>query len=158
MKALNPEDLRAFISSLFDPYGVQVFSSNQQIDTTNIPFYVVIQQISSAQQGSRVYQVDDVEYSKTTSNVLYSIHIIGKNAIMWANKLPALMRLTANVNKIKKLGVGILSTSASRDLSSAYDAGYEERAQLDLLLSQDVVVKAEQYHVNSVELDVHFEK
>lgn len=158
MIALNPVDFRKFIAGLFLPQVVPVFATNQQIDTTNIPAYVTVQQVTSTPQGQSIYMVGEQEYARIRSNVLYSINIIGKNAIMMANRLHPTLRLTKHVNELKKLNIGILQMSAIRDVSGAFDSGFEERAQFDLLVSQDTIVNEQLNNINSVDFDLHVEQ
>ena len=152
--------LRTLIASRIGINANLVRNANTQVDVTNTPFYVTLQQTTSTPQGSRVYQdnVSEIEYSKVTSNVLYSIQIIGKNALMWANRLQPSFRLTSTLSELKKMNIGILQMSAVRDLSGAYDAGYEERAQFDLLVSQDTIVKEQLNNVLTAEIDIRTER
>lgn len=152
--------LRKLIASIIGINENLVIPANSQIDVTNIPFYVTVQQVTSTPQGSRVYQsnVNETQYSKVTSNVLYSINIIGKNSLLWAMRLQPSLRLNSSVTELKKMNVGILQVSAVRDVSGAYDAAYEERAQFDLLLSQDTIVKEQRNNILSAEINTRFER
>ena len=159
-KGFNEQDLRNLIADLIGINRSLVIRSNSQINTTNTPFYVTLQQVTSTPQGSRVYQdgINEIQYAKFTSNVLYSIQIIGKNSLMWANRLQPTFRLSSTVNRLKTMDVGILQTTAVRDLSGAYDAGYEERAQFDLLVSQDIIVKEQLNNILTAEINMRFNR
>ena len=50
------------------------------------------------------------------------------------------------------MDVGILQMSGVRDLSGAYDSGYEERAQFDIMMLIETVVKDKLNVINSVEV------
>lgn len=155
----NPEDLRKLIAKLFLPRTVQVFASNKQINTTNIPFYVTVQRTSSVPQGSRAYQdeVTETQYSKVTNNVLYSIQVIGNDALIWADRLQPSLRLNSTVSELKKLNIGILQMSPVTDISMAIDSGYEERAQFGLLVSQDTIVKEQLNNILTAEINIKVE-
>lgn len=159
-KGFNEQDLRNLIADLIGINRSLVIRSNSQINTTNIPFYVTLQQVTSTPQGSRVYQddINEIQYAKFTSNVLYSIQIIGRDSLLWANRLQPTFRLSSTVNRLKTMDVGILQTTAVRDLSGAYDAGYEERAQFDLLVSQDTIVKEQLNNILTAEINMRFER
>lgn len=156
----NPEDLRKLIAKLFLPRAVQVFASNKQINTTNIPFYVTVQRTSSVPQGGRTYQdeVTETQYSKVTNNVLYSIQVIGNDALIWADRLQPSLRLNSTVSDLKKLNIGILQMSPVTDISMAIDSGYEERAQFGLLVSQDTIVKEQLNNILTAEIATRFER
>ena len=153
-KDFKEKYLRDLIAKLFLPKVVPVYRANSQIDVTNTPFYVTLQQTTSTAQGYSIkYNGNtETEYSLVQSNVLFSIQIIGNNAILWANRLQPSFRLTSTVNEFKKLGIGVLQISAIRDLSGAYDSGYEERSQFDLLVSLSTIVKDKLNVINSVEV------
>ena len=68
------------------------------------------------------------------------------------------MRLSSSVNELKKLGIGILQISALRDTSIALDAGFEERAQFDILVSQTTIVKEQLNQINSVDFGLQIEQ
>lgn len=159
-KGFNEQDLRNLIADLIGINRSLVIRSNSQINTTNTPFYVALQQVTSTPQGSRVYQddINEIQYAKFTSNVLYSIQIIGRDSLLWANRLQPTFRLSTTVNRLKTMDVGILQTTAVRDLSGAYDAGYEERAQFDLLVSQDTIVKEQLNNILTAEINMRFER
>lgn len=159
-KGFNEQDLRNLIADLIGIDRSLVIRSNSQINTTNTPFYVTLQQVTSTPQGSRVYQddINEIQYAKFTSNVLYSIQIIGRDSLMWANRLQPTFRLSSTVNRLKTMDVGILQTTAVRDLSGAYDAGYEERAQFDLLVSQDTIVKEQLNNILTAEINMRFNR
>lgn len=155
----NPSGLRALIAKLIGIDAGLVIPSNSQIDTTNIAFYVTVHLTTSTPQGTSI-QYDgatETEYAEVKSNALYSIQLIGKNAKLWAERLHPSLRLTSSVNELKLLGIGILQISALRDTSIALDAGFEERAQFDLLVSQTVIVKEQLNQATSVEIEGQFE-
>lgn len=159
-KGFNEQGLRNLIADLIGINRSLVIRSNSQINTTNTPFYVTLQQVTSTPQGSRVYQddINEIQYAKFTSNVLYSIQIIGRDSLLWANRLQPTLRLSSTVNRLKTMDVGILQTTAVRDLSGAYDAGYEERAQFDLLVSQDTIVKEQLNNILTAEINMRFNR
>lgn len=100
----------------------------------------------------------EIEYSESTDNVLYSVQLIGKNSILLANRLKVSLRLTSSLNELKKMNIGILQISAVRDISLALDSGYEERAQFDLLVSQSTIVKEQLNHITNAEIITRFER
>lgn len=159
VEIFDPAKLRELISTRFNP-PVRVIQANTQVDTTNTPFYITLQTVTSTPQGMRKYTKGgaETEYSQSTDNVLYSIQLIGKNSILLANRLRVSLRLTSTLNELKKMNIGILQVSAVRDISLALDSGYEERSQFDLLVSQCTIVKEQQNHINSVDLDIHIEQ
>lgn len=159
VELFDPSRLRDLISKQFNPPEL-VIQANTQVETTNKAFYITLQQVTSTPQGTRVYMPNDqeIEYSESTDNVLYSVQLIGKNSILLANRLKVSLRLTSSLNELKKMNIGILQISAVRDISLALDSGYEERAQFDLLVSQSTIVKEQLNHITNAEIITRFER
>ena len=157
-KIFNPTGLRALIAKLIGINPSLVIQSNTQIDTTNIAFYVTVHLAASTPQGTSIKFDGTTEYAEVKSNALYSIQLIGNNAKLWAERLHPSLRLSSSVNELKKLGIGILQISALRDTSIALDAGFEERAQFDILVSQTTIVKEQLNQINSVDLGLQIEQ
>lgn len=159
VELFDPSKLRDLISKQFNPPAL-VIQANTQVETTNKAFYLTLQQVTSTPQGTRVYMPNDqeIEYSESTDNVLYSVQLIGKNSILLANRLKVSLRLTSSLNELKKMNIGILQISAVRDISLALDSGYEERAQFDLLVSQSTIVKEQLNHITNAEIITRFER
>lgn len=157
-KLFNPSGLRALIAKMLLPDIVPVIPANTSIDTTNIAFYVTVHLATSTPQGTSIKFDGNTEYAEVKSNALYSIQLIGKNAKLWAERLHPSLRLSSSVNELKKLGIGILQISALRDTSIALDAGFEERAQFDILVSQTTIVKEQLSQINSVDFGLQIEQ
>ena len=157
-KIFNPTGLRALIAKMLLPDIVPVIPANTSIDTTNIAFYVTVHLATSTPQGTSIKFDGTTEYAEVKSNALYSIQLIGNNAKLWAERLHPSLRLSSSANELKKLGIGILQISALRDTSIALDAGFEERAQFDILVSQTTIVKEQLNQINSVDLGLQIEQ
>lgn len=157
-KIFDPTGLYALIAKMLLPDIVPVIPANTSIDTTNIAFYVTVHLATSTPQGTSIKFDGTTEYAEVKSNALYSIQLIGKNAKLWAERLHPSLRLSSSVNELKKLGIGILQISALRDTSIALDAGFEERAQFDILVSQTTIVKEQLNQINSVDFGLQIEQ
>lgn len=109
-------------------------------------------------QGTSRKQVEDDKQEVTTVyNATYSVHIIGKGAIIWASRLDASLRLTDSVTELYQMGAGILTISPIRDLSLSIDGGYEERAQIDITLSQRTTILSDHNAMQSVDFTLESE-
>lgn len=154
------EQLHELIADLLGIYKNRVMFANRQINTTNVPFYVVVQRGAAIHRGTSRGMSDtkEVEYSATIGQVPYTVQLIGNNAALLADKLRAALRLTKALDRFKAMGVGVLTISATRDLSFAINSGYEERAQFDIVLSQTTIVSSEQYAIMSAEIELIVEQ
>ena len=128
------------------------YPSNSKIDVTKTPFYATLGLVTMVKQGTSRKQRDNEKQEVTTVyNATYSVHIIGKGAIMWASRLDASLRLTDSTIELYNLGIGILTISPIRDLSLSIDGGYEERAQIDITLSQRTTLLSDHSSMQSVD-------
>jgi len=152
--------LRALIAKILLPNEVPVFEGNTQFNSTNIPFYIVVTKgIATTNGTSRGYDGKaEIESFTTNANIPFSITIIGKGAMIWAERLQPSFRLTSVKNELNKMGVGVLQISGARNQSFSFDSGYEERAQFDIILNVATTVKDNLNVVNSVELGLHIEQ
>ena len=100
----------------------------------------------------------EIEYVETVLMKTYSIQIIGKNSDAWAERLRASFRLGKALRELRKINLGILSMSATRDTTLPINSGYESRTQFDLVTSQTAIVSDEQYVILSAEIDLIVEQ
>lgn len=100
----------------------------------------------------------ETEYAITNYTVMYSVQLVGNNSIQMANRSIPVFSMNSILNELKALKIGILSISPVRAVPIAIDGGYEERAQFDLFVSQDTIVKEQLNAVTSVELQLNIEQ
>ena len=154
------QDLQNLIADLMGIDRNLVIAANSQLDTTNIPFYVTVQGLPSTINGMSRKMDDsrEIEYVETVLTRPYSIQIIGKNSDAWAERLRASFRLGKALRELRKINLGILSMSATRDTTLPINSGYESRTQFDLVTSQTAIVSDEQYVILSAEIDLIVEQ
>lgn len=154
------QDLRNLIADLIGIDRKLVIAANSQIDTTNLPFYVTVYDLSSTTDGisRKMDDKQEIEYVETVLTKTYSIQIIGKNSDAWAERLRASLRLGRALRALRRINLGILSMSSTRDVTMAIDSGYESRTQFDLVTSQTAIVSDEQYAILSAEIDLIVEQ
>lgn len=135
------------------------YPANSQINVTKVPFYATLEYVTGVRQGTSRRQVDeDTQEVTSIDNVTYSIHIIGKNAILWANRLCVSLRLSDTTDELVQMGIGILNISPIRDLSLAIDGGYEERAQIDMVICQRTTISSPHDSISDVDLTIEAER
>lgn len=159
---LDTRELRTLIAKCLTPSASKkqtpCYPANSQIDVTTTPFYATLGLVTMVKQGTSRKQVEDDKQEVTTVyNATYSVHIIGKGAIMWASRLDASLRLTDSATELYQMGTGILTISPIRDLSLAIDGGYEERAQIDITLSQRTTILSDHNAMQSVDFTLESE-
>lgn len=137
-----------------------MIAANSQVDTTTWEMYATVLQLTSSKQGTLVKfdGATETEYATTKYSVMYSVQLIGNNAILMAQRTVPVLRMNSTMLKLKELGIGILSISDVRGVPIAIDGGFEERAQFDLFVSQDTIVKEQLNAVQSVDMVLNIEQ
>lgn len=149
------------IARLLTPTGsdiTPVFLANQQNDTTDIPFYAIVNFLAGTKHGTSLGFHDEIESASSIYQNTYTITVIGNNAIIWINRLEASLHLQSVRLELRGLGCGLLNVSAIRNLSLAIDGGYEERAQIEITLSEKASVRVSQNQINDVDFSMEIER
>lgn len=138
----------------------RVIQANTQVDTTNWSHYATVLQVTATTNGTSVKfdGLTETEYATTKYTVVYSVQVIGKGAILMANRSVPVFSMNSIVNELKKLNIGILQISPVTAVPIAIDAGYEERAQFNLVVSQYTIVKEQLNAVQSVGIQLNIEQ
>lgn len=138
----------------------RVIQANTQVNTNDWENYATVLQMTPLANGTSIkYDGDtETEYAITNYTVMYSVQLVGNNSIQMANRSIPVFSMNSILNELKALKIGILSISPVRAVPIAIDGGYEERAQFDLFVSQDTIVKEQLNAVTSVELQLNIEQ
>ena len=156
-------ELQPLIAKLLTPSTSKAqtpcYLANSQVNVTNIPFYATLGYVTQVKQGTSRKQLEgEKEEVTTVYNTTLSLHIIGKNAIMWASRLDASLRLSSSTQELNRLGLGVLTISPIRDLSLPLDGGYEQRAQIDITLWQKTTIIEQHNEMRSVDFVMEIER
>lgn len=152
--------LRKLIARVLTLSPDRVIQANTQVDTTNWSHYTTVLQVTATPNGTSVKfdGLTETEYATTKYTVVYSVQVIGKGAILMANRSVPVFSMNSIVNELKKLNIGILQISPVSAVPIAIDAGYEERAQFNLVVSQYTIVKEQLNAVQSVGIQLNIEQ
>lgn len=152
--------LRKLIAAVFRLSTDRVIQANTQVDTTNWSHYATVLQVTATPNGTSVKfdGLTETEYATTKYTVVYSVQVIGKGAILMANRSVPVFSMNSIVNELKNLNIGILQISPVTAVPIAIDAGYEERAQFNLVVSQYTIVKEQLNAVQSVGIQLNIEQ
>lgn len=157
---LDTKELRKLLAQVLTLTPERVIQANTQVDTNTWDTYATVLQLTAQPNGTGIKFDGDaeMEYAQTQYNVLYSVQLIGKDAIQMANRSIPVFSMNSIQNELKRLKIGILQISAVRAVPIAIDGGYEERAQFDLFVSQYTIVREQLNAVTSVEIQLNTEQ
>lgn len=122
--------------------------------------FVVVSKLQSKEFGITELEFDgdkEQETITTTTETLVQVSAYGNNSLALIEKLRSLLQSTYAQEKLKKIKVGLITLSDVKNLTFSFAAGYEERANLDLLLSHEIIIQTQQLKIKRVDVDVHNE-
>ena len=122
--------------------------------------FVVVSKLQSKEVGMAELDFDgdkEQETITTTAETLVQVSAYGNNSLALIEKLRSLLQSTYAQEKLKKIKVGLITLSDVKNLTFSFAAGYEERANLDLLLSHEITIQAQQLVIKHVDVEVHHE-
>lgn len=111
--------------------------------TTKAP-YVVVRLVSSNELGANTRFKGDAEKETvtTTNQSTISINFYGNGSREMATFAMAAFRSSVSVMLFNKIGVSVLQCSQVLSLPTALDSGLEKRAQFDMTIGHNTVVKS----------------
>lgn len=81
-----------------------------------------------------------------------SISAYGSGAVTLMNKLRAVLQSSAQIDALRALHCAVMSFSAVRNLTATLGGGYEERGQMDLILSHVLIIDTPLEAIEQVEI------
>lgn len=140
---LDMTALRQTIAKVFQ------FPPNKVLDgetlnnvTTKAP-YIVVKQVSSNELGANSRYDGDLEKETVTATTqsTISIQFYGNGSREMATFLKTALNSTLSVRAFHKIGVSVLQCTQVLSLPTAMDSGLEQRAQFDMTIGHNSVVK-----------------
>ena len=159
----KPEALKQVIAKVLQLPDDRVFFAYQPAkvyaedeDEEEKEFFVTLNPITSVTLGT-AYHFDgkkEQEVITQTKETTVSVNAYGTNANDLLQKLLGVLKTSLAVQSLNEAGMAIPRTSAIRNLSGVMGAGYEERAQVDLIVSHPYRLTTSLMRADSVEISV----
>lgn len=150
----NLDGFRAMIATLLNIPTMRVLKWGVQQDVSALDFFCTVRINPSAQLGThkqfnKVAEVETVKAQKETT-VIVGFH--GKNSMVMAEFFQTAL-ITEQANRLfDNIKTGLVRTSDVQNLTIPFGGGYEERAEIQLVLSHNFIIKHEQNRINSVDI------
>lgn len=154
VRDLKIDDLRGLVAEVMSVPLDNVLEWGVQQDVSALPFFCTVRknpssQLSTHKKFDRVNEVQTIESQKSTV-VIVGFH--GKNAVTMAEFFElALISEKAN-HLFDNINAGLVNTSDIQNLTIPLAGGYEERAEIQLTLSHNFIIKYEQNKIDSVNI------
>lgn len=118
--------------------------------TTKAPF-VVVKEVSSSELGTNSHYDGNAERETVTATIqsTISINFYGNGSREMANFLRTAFSSSFSVRAFNKIGVSVLQCSQVQSLPTALDSGLEKRAQFDITVGHNTVVKTSINHIRN---------
>lgn len=136
--------LRHTIAKVLSLLPSKVLDGEESNNVTTKAPYLVVRLVSSNELGANIRFNGDAEKETvtTTNQSTVSINFYGNGSREMATFSRAAFRSSASVMLFNKIGVSVLQCSQVLSLPTALDSGLEKRAQFDMTIGHNTVVKS----------------
>ena len=120
--------------------------------------FITIDKVSSKETGITSTYFDDkneIETMNTSALTTVQINAFGNNSVLMLEKLRSVLRSSYAQEAFASMKAGIVTMSDVKDIAAPFAAGYEERANLDLIISHDIVTQTPLYKIKIQNVDTH---
>ncbi len=144
-------ELRRVIASLLLLPPSKVLDGETLNDVTTKAPYVVVKEVSSSELGANSHYNGNTEWEvvTATNQSIISINFYGNGSREMANFLRTAFNSSFSVRAFNKIGVSVLQCSQVLSLPTATDSGLEKRAQFDITVGHNTVVKTSINHIKN---------
>lgn len=148
------DKFRLLVAALVGVPNNRVLKWGVQQDVSALDFFCTVRINPSAQLGThkqfnKVAEVETVKAQKETT-VIVGFH--GTNSLVMAEFFQAAL-ITEKANHLfDNIKTGLVRTSDVQNLTIPFGGGYEERAEIQLVLSHNFIIEHEQNRINSVDI------
>lgn len=115
--------------------------------------FLVLQFTNSRAIGHSSYVDENFEYTSVLKEFNLVIDFFGKKSLTLAEKFNTLLYSSSFLRALKELKIGIVKVQPITDISAIAGAGFEERANMVLVLSYIYTVKNYLTNITQVELE-----
>lgn len=145
---------RKLISELLDFPLDRVLQYGLQQDVSKLSSFITVQKTPSSELSThkRFRKLDEYQNIESQKETTLIVSFHGKNSVFMAEYFQcALISEKANA-LFDRIKAGLVRSSDIRDLTIPIGGGYEERAQIELLLSHNFIIEHEQNRIDTVEI------
>lgn len=151
---LNITDIRKMVAEVLNIPLTRVIEWGKKQDVSNLKFFTSVRfnpssQLSTHKKFNAVNEVQTIASQKETVAIV-GFH--GDNALLMAEFFQLALISEQASHLFDKMKVGLVRTSDVNNLTIPFGGGYEERAEIQLVLSHNFVIEHKQNKMNSVEI------
>jgi hypothetical protein len=150
----NIDQFRAMIASLLSVPANRVLKWGVQQDVSALDFFCTVRvnpsaQLATHREFKKTEEVEGIKAQKETT-VIVGFH--GKNALIMAEFFQSTL-ISEQANRLfDSIKTGLVRTSDVQNLTIPFGGGYEERAEIQLVLSHNFNIEYKQNRIESVNI------
>lgn len=150
----NLDKFRQLVASLLNVPANRVLRWGVQQDVSALDFFCTVRvnpsaQLATHREFKKLAEVEKIHAQKETT-VIVGFH--GKNALIMAEFFQSTL-ISEQANRLfDNIKTGLVRTSDVQNLTIPFGGGYEERAEIQLVLSHNFNIEYKQNRIESVNI------
>lgn len=150
----NLDSFRQLVASLLNINANRVLKWGVQQDVSALDFFCTVRvnpsaQLATHREFKKLAEVEKIHAQKETT-VIVGFH--GKNALIMAEFFQSTL-ISEQANRLfDNIKTGLVRTSDVQNLTIPFGGGYEERAEIQLVLSHNFNIEYKQNRIESVNI------
>lgn len=150
----NLDKFRVIIATLLNMPTMRVLKWGVQQDVSALDFFCTVRvnpsaQLATHREFNKVAERESIRAQKETT-VIVGFH--GKNALVMAEFFQAAL-ISEQANRLfDNIKAGLVRTSDVQNLTIPFGGGYEERAEIQLVLSHNFNIEYKQNRIESIDI------
>lgn len=148
------DKFRQLVASLLNVNANRVLKWGVQQDVSALDFFCTVRvnpsaQLATHREFKKAAEVENIKVQKETT-VTVGFH--GKNALIMAEFFQSTL-ISEQANRLfDNIKTGLVRTSDVQNLTIPFGGGYEERAEIQLVLSHNFNIEYKQNRIDSVDI------
>lgn len=150
----NLDSFRQLVALLLNVNANRVLKWGVQQDVSALDFFCTVRvnpsaQLATHREFKKLAEVEKIKAQKETT-VIVGFH--GKNALIMAEFFQSTL-ISEQANQLfDNIKTGLVRTSDVQNLTIPFGGGYEERAEIQLVLSHNFNIEYKQNRIDSVDI------
>lgn len=150
----NLDKFRVMIATLLNMPTMRVLKWGVQQDVSALDFFCTVRvnpsaQLATHREFNKVAERESIKAQKETT-VIVGFH--GKNSLTMAEFFQAAL-ISEQANRLfDNIKTGLVRTSDVQNLTIPFSGGYEERAEIQLVLSHNFNIEYKQNRIESIDI------
>lgn len=153
---LDFKKLRLAISNIMNIPINRILKWGEQQNVSEFKFFITVKDNQAIQYGvkksfNKTTEIQEISTLKET-NVIVGFH--GDNAVNFAELFQLALSSEVAINEFLNIGCSVLRGGDVSNLTIPFGGGYEQRAEVQVVLSNSFIIEHKQNRIESAEIEM----